>query len=253
MSILDNIVVTEIEKPIIVFSAKGRALRMEDRPSYGLSFCNSGQITYTHNGKQFVSTPRTAVLLPQGADYSLYGDKQGVFPVINFRCDGMLCDTITLFELNDPQKHLENFKKLSDLFLFQDKRLDVFSLFYDMLGQISSDQAVVQNPLRPLLDYIEGHIHNPELNNTALAEKMGVSEVYLRRLFAAHCGTTPKQYILNLRMEKAKQLLSDNLYTITEIAEKCGFSNLYHFCRVFKQRTGTTPSDYADRHMMHKI
>lgn len=253
MSLFDNVVVTDIEKPFIYLSERGRTQGMENRPSHCLAFCQIGQVTYTQNRKQYVLTPRHAILLPRGSNYVILGNRRSVVSAVNFSCTGLDCSTVTVFELSDPQKHMANFKRLSELFTLPDKRLSIFSTFYDMLRQVSADEAMSLNPLRALLDYIERHIDDPALSNTVLAEKLGVSEVYLRRLFAAHCGITPKQYILDLRVEKAKQLLSDHLYTVTEVAEKCGFAGVYHFCRVFKQRTGTTPSDYAARHIVYEI
>lgn len=253
MSILDNMIVTDIEKPLTVFSKKGRRLQMANRPCYGLSFCISGQITYVQDGQRYVSNPSCAVLLPRGASYSLYGDKSGMFPLINFQCDNLACDRITVLPLGNPKNHLSQFKKLSSCFLYGDNTLKIFSLFYDMLADIETDQTRSQNPLYPIIDYLREHIGDAELTNTILAERLGVSEVYLRRLFTTHCGTTPKQYILTLRIEKAKQLLADNQYTVTAIAEKCGFSSLYHFCRCFKERTGCTPLEYADNQVIYKI
>lgn len=253
MSVLDNMIVTDIEKPLTVFSEKGRQLQMDNRPCYGLSFCISGQITYVQDGQRYVSKPSCAVLLPRGASYSLYGDKSGLFPLINFQCDNLACDHITVLPLSNPKNHLSQFKKLSNCFLYGDNTLKIFGLFYDILADIETEQTQSQNPLYPIIDYLREHIGDAELTNTVLAKRLGVSEVYLRRLFTTYCGTTPKQYILTLRIEKAKQLLADNRYTVTAIAEKCGFSSLYHFCRCFKERTGCTPREYADNHIIYKI
>lgn len=253
MNIFDNMVVTEVEKPQTVFSEKGRQLQMDNRPCYGLTFCISGQISYVQDGRHYVSNPSCAVLLPRGASYSLYGDKSGLFPLINFQCDHLACDRITVLPLNNPKSHISKFKKLSNCFLYGDNTLQIYSLFYDLLAGIVTEQTLSENPLYPIIDYLREHIGDPELTNTVLAERLGVSEVYLRRLFTTYCGTTPKQYILTLRIEKAKQLLTDNQHSVTTIAEKCGFSSLYHFCRCFKERTGYTPLEYAGSHIIDKI
>lgn len=253
MGLFENVVVTDVEKPFVYQTERGRTQAMENRPTYCLSFCQSGQITYTQNDVDYILTPRHAVLVPQGGSYVIHGDKRSVVPAVNFTATGLDCDTFTVFELSDPPKHLENCTRLSELFALPDKRLSIFSTFYDMLRQVSEDEAMTLNPLRSLLGYIEQHIDDPALSNVLLAETLGVSEVYLRRLFVTHCGITPKQYILDLRAKKAKQLLSDHIYTVTEVAEKCGFASVYHFCRVFKQRTGATPSEYAERHVVYKI
>ena len=55
---------------------------------------------------------------------------------------------------------------------------------------------------------------------------------------------TPRQYILDLRLRLARQLLSETRESIGAIAEQCGFSSVYHFSRAFHQSTGRTPSEY---------
>ena len=57
-------------------------------------------------------------------------------------------------------------------------------------------------------------------------------------------GISPKQYIIDTRMNMAKQMLSEGSFKINAISEKCGFTNPYHFCRLFKEKTGLTPTEY---------
>ena len=85
---LKNAVIEQVTDVLTIHSQEGRVDRMHDRPCYGLSFCYSGQITYTQNGKQYVSDRAHAVLLPQGQSYSTRRDKKGDFPLINFTCVG---------------------------------------------------------------------------------------------------------------------------------------------------------------------
>ena len=97
MNDLNKIVVTDIIDVRTVFSPKGRYAKINNRKCYSLSFCNEGQITYTHNKKIYVSDPHHAIILPKGQGYTIRGDKSGVFPVINFECFDFLCDTMILF------------------------------------------------------------------------------------------------------------------------------------------------------------
>lgn len=251
MNILDNIVVTQIQPPIVVHSKKGREFQMTNRHSYGLSLCISGQITYTMNGNQYISNPSNAVLLPQGGTYTLLGDKEGQFPVINFKCENDNDKEIVIFPLENPQACIKSFEALKDLFLHNENQLKIYSTFYELLDKVSSVNS--QNPLDSVIKYIAENIQNPELSNTCLARQLGISEVYLRKLFSAHYNITPKQYILNIRIRKAKQMLRDTPFTVVAIAEECGFSSVYHFCRAFKQRTGLTPTQYAVNSRVLKI
>lgn len=251
MSIFENTVITNIYPTITVFSEKGRKAIMKNRQSWGLSFCIEGQITYTHNGKCFVSNKDNAILLPQGATYSLNGDKEGLFPVINFECDNLNTDTLVIFPLSDAKAYIKDYKMLSNCFLFGNKKLQQFQLLYNILERLDFEQA--KNPLSPIISYIESHIWDNSITNKVLAQKMNISEVYLRKLFLSNLGSTPKQYILELRINKAKQLLVDSNYSVTKISEKCGFSSPYHFCRAFKSKTGISPTEYARFNKIYEI
>ena len=121
-----------------------------------------------------------------------------------------------------------------------------------MLHRLSSYGAI-GNTLTTAIKYIEKNYQNPTLTNKTLAKECKISEVYLRKLFAAQLQTTPKQFILEIRMQKAKQLLTEGGVKISTIAEHCGVSNPYHFCRLFKQKTGMTPTEYARQNRVYKI
>lgn len=226
---------------------------MTNRHSYGLSLCISGQITYTMNGKKYISNQSNAVILPQGGSYTLFGDKEGLFPVINFKCENLNCDEIIVFPLENPQACIQSFKVLTNLFLHNESSLKIYSAFYELLSKVFPANSPKNTPLDSVIQYIEENIQNPELSNTELASQIGISEVYLRKLFLAHYNITPRQHILDIRIRKAKQLLCDTPLTVATIAEKCGFSSVYHFCRMFKQRTGLTPTQYAANNKVYKI
>ena len=253
MNVLENIMITDILQPITVHSEKGRKVQMKDRHSFGLSLCISGQITYTMGGKNYISHQGNAVILPQGGTYTLSFDKEGLFPVIDFKSENFNCNEITVLPLENPQACIQDFKILKDLFLRNECRLKKFSIFYGLLSKVSSSYSKKHPFLDAVIGFIEENIQEPALTNTALAKRIGISEVYLRKLFAVHYGMTPKQYILDIRIRKAKQMLIDTPFTVTAIAEECGFSSLYHFCRIFKQRTGLTPTQFTALNKIYKI
>ncbi len=240
-----NIVVTDIQPPIVVHAQKGWTFHMTDRESFGLSLCMRGQITYTMHEKTYVSHPGNAVILPQGGTYSLVGDKDGLFPVINFRCANFRCDEILVVPLDHPQRSISRFHSLQGLFRRNDSSFEIYSAFYELLQAVFATDTKRPLPLDRAVTYIEKNLQDQSLSNSTVAEQVGISEVYLRKLFTAHCGMAPKQYILEVRLRKAKELLTNSPFSVTAIAEECGFSSVYHFCRVFKRRVGMTPTQYA--------
>ena len=63
-------------------------------------------------------------------------------------------------------------------------------------------------------------------------------------LFTQTVGMPPQKYVTNQRIKNAKRMLSENRRSISEIAERCGFSDSMYFSRVFKKKTGLSPSEY---------
>ena len=253
MDRLEGITVTDIEPPVTIFSAHGRTYFMDNRPSWGLSFCSSGQISYVMDGKTYLSDSEHAVLLPKGGSYTLYGDREGLFPLINFQCTGLAMDTIAVFPLKNPRSFLVDYELLKGLFLFPGNKLKIYSSFYALLDRVFQDQQPRRDILYPAMQYIQAHLADPELSVASLAAEASISEVYFRKLFLAQYDITPKQYILNIRIQRAKDLLSGSGESVSAIAEKCGFSSLYHFCRIFKNKTGTTPTQYARENRRYRI
>ena len=77
-----------------------------------------------------------------------------------------------------------------------------------------------------------------------LAARTTVTPEYLCRLTRKELNTTPMELVYRLKIEKAAKLLSRTDLTVKNIAEQCGFENVYHFSRRFKSMTGVPPARY---------
>ncbi len=252
MNNINKITVTDIKELFTVSSPRGRKEEIRNRKSYGLSFCAEGKITYEIGGKRAVSDKNHAVILPKGQSYSLRGDKTGKFPVINFDCKEFLCHEVISLPIQSSDTYIKDFEKMKALSLFEENRAKMMSVFYNILHLLSTESSV-RNAILPAMKHIESNYQNPKLSNAELAEQCNISEVYFRKIFTETYKTTPKQFIVEIRINKAKQLLSDGFLNIGAVAEECGFSNQYHFCRLFKEKTGLTPTEYIKRNRVYKI
>ena len=81
---------------------------------------------------------------------------------------------------------------------------------------------------------------------------MNMSEAYFSRYFKQTAGIPFYQYLNYVKSEKAIALLRQKKYTVTEIAEACGFGTIRNFNRVFKNLTGYTPSSLPDDFILHE-
>lgn len=250
---IEKITVTDISSIATIVFPKGVVTNISNRESFGLSLCLEGQLTYSHNGREVVSDKNSIVFLPKGESYSIRGEKSGMFPLINFFCDEDFCDTVVSIPIKNAQPYLADFEKIKALSLFEKNRLKIMSVFYGMLQRISSETTRSYGVLAPAIKLIEEECFEREVTIATLAEKCNMSEVYFRRLFLSRMGVSPKQYLIDVRIEKAKQLLADGVLKVNAIAEECGFSNPYHFSRIFRQKTGQTPTEYMKQNKVYEI
>jgi AraC family transcriptional regulator len=91
--------------------------------------------------------------------------------------------------------------------------------------------------------FIELHAFD-QLRLADLAQELGLSPFTTLRQFRASTGKTPHKYVLELRLERAKQLLKKTGASVESIAKNAGFDDLAYFSRFFKQRTGHSPSSF---------
>jgi AraC-like DNA-binding protein len=105
---------------------------------------------------------------------------------------------------------------------------------------------------RRLTAYIQEHLH--DLDDVAvLAGKAGYTRSHFSRLFKAHAGLSPQQYVINARIALAKELLRGTTLSIAEVGARAGYGDAYQFSKQFKHRTGLMPSAYrADRSVFSK-
>lgn len=97
--------------------------------------------------------------------------------------------------------------------------------------------------LKQTLDYIQAHLKR-DLKIADLAKVAGMSQYYFICLFKRSMNITPHQYIIQQRIERAKQLLKNRDLTIVETALQCGFTSQSHLTNVFRKLTGITPKAY---------
>jgi len=124
--------------------------------------------------------------------------------------------------------------------------LVIKSLIFDLLAElpdqkwelISRDERIIK-----VLHFIEQNL-NEYISNNILAEHTNLATNAFTRLFRNEVGVSPQNYIRKKRIDKACALLDHSQSTIDEIAEDTGFSDRYHFSKIFKQVTGTSPGKY---------
>jgi len=101
-----------------------------------------------------------------------------------------------------------------------------------------------QNAIRQAVDYINEHFTDPDLSMTQLAARFGISTAKLSMSFKELTQITPSDYLLMLRMERAKELLAGTEETIKDVSAAVGYYDSSGFIRRFKQYASITPLQY---------
>ena len=250
MEDIENIIITKVKSVAFLPHQSGNTATTKNRYPYGISFCIDGHITFETNSKVIELTPNSAVLLPQNGSYSWICHKTSIYPQINFETDKSITDQITKFELGSYSLFDAKLKDLQNA-LITSSNAKAMSIFYDIIDNLGGKSKRGNRILTASIDYMLEHFDDSALSNEILASQSGISEIYFRQLFKEMFGTTPKQYILGLRIKKACKLLVESPSSISEIAEECGFSSVYHFCRSFKDNTGLTPGEYSKQNKLY--
>ncbi len=99
------------------------------------------------------------------------------------------------------------------------------------------------NPMYYIYKYIDENFIQ-DIDITTLAEMSGYSYDYFRHLFKEEAGVSPKNYIIDKRINFAKKLLLEMNISVSEVAHRCGFSTGSQFTVIFKERTGASPLQY---------
>lgn len=97
--------------------------------------------------------------------------------------------------------------------------------------------------LRSVLAFIADN-YERDLTLSELAQVAGMSTFHFAREFKRTTGTTPHQYLIKFRVERAKALLAESHMPLVEVGFRSGFSHQSHFSRLFRRLTGTTPLSY---------
>lgn len=140
-------------------------------------------------------------------------------------------------------RDVENAKSISEISeIGKSMFADYIALVHRQLNHRNYSKAV-----QSTCDYIENHL-DKNLSAEVLASRVGYSAYYLSRLFKKETGVSIDEYARNIRIERAKVMLSSSGDSIQDIAEELGFGGRNYFAVTFKKATGMPPAAYRKEH-----
>jgi len=224
----------------------------KDRPSHGLVLNDTDSV------KDYVFSDGTTLrtnggdlfYLPKGSTYSIKSIESGGCYAINFDAD-IDCEPFSV-ELKNNEKILRAFKDAAKVWKMRDAfyEMTIIKSVYDIVLQMAKEQQKKYIPksqellITPALERIKNDFTGNDLSVAELCSLCGISEAYFRRIFISKFGVSPKEYIINMRMNYAKQLLKSGQFSVGETANLCGYAEECHFSREFTKRVGVNPKKY---------
>lgn len=110
----------------------------------------------------------------------------------------------------------------------------------------SDDDANMPEAVQTAVQHLQTNF-TEHIETKALAEMCNLSESRFLHVFKKHVGTSPRQYLLILRTERAKELLLTGKLSVFEVASMVGFEDAFYFSRIFKKITGLSPRAYRQK------
>lgn len=114
------------------------------------------------------------------------------------------------------------------------------------------NKIIKEQLYQDICDYVFWHL-TENLKVAQVASYFGYNEKYLTTFFKQRAGISLKQYILQVKMERAKADLSETTEPVSQIAFRLGFTDAHNFSNAFRKATGLSPSEYRDSYNRHNV
>ena len=187
--------------------------------------------------------------VPSNLDYSRVS-KIDELIVIHFEVINCNARDIEFFEAKNPKAFQKLFTNILECWNRKEVgyKYKCSAIFNEILAMCYSENykpKSINSKIKNSVDYLLKHYNDCDLSIKAIAEQSFMSEVYFRKLFKAEYGISPQKYIVCLRIQYAKELISIGYYSLKEIALLSGYTDYKYFSTEFKKQVGVSPSDYV--------
>ena len=162
----------------------------------------------------------------------------------------------SLNEIMERETDEQRYEKQQQVFSHVEELLDAVS----QLGAVGQEHSRLNPEVRELeivsldeklvkgaTDYVEGNLDNADITVETMAEALGMSRVHLYKRLTAITGMSPSEFIRQIRLRHAEQLLSRSQLTVAEVAYRVGFNNPRYLSKYFKEQYGVMPSEYKGK------
>lgn len=219
------------------------------RPYCGICFVVSGKISYKTKNGIVTAAEGDVVVLKKHARYkAIFGKEPTCDILVNFRCEPFGSESEFFVEFKEQIIVFKNILYLKKSFFdilgyfVSEKSLLVKAELYKILDKICTSKEE-NNPYYKIKSVIDSDL-DFSMKEEQIAEKCAMSVSSLQRHFKATYGKTVSEYRAEMKISKAKELLTSGAHTLEEIAEILGFCDSSYFGKCFKKHEGMSPKKY---------
>ncbi len=222
-------------------------------PLYELTYYIKGHSKVLFNGKTIYMSPGDIIYIPKGIEDNLYTvNASEEFSLYNIYFDTdepMPKEAIHINANSDEFK--KHFEKIYRTWVgkgsgYYYKAMSQAYNIFEMVRRVQTKYTPKSkfDYLAQSEEYMSAHYHDIKFDYEKFVSLSGLSYSYFKKLFIDKYGCPPVKHITRLKISRACELLQTGKFSVSEIANLCGFENVYYFSNVFKKHTGVSPKNY---------
>lgn len=232
---------------------------LTNRTHFLLVYAAKGRAFYKADGKEFFVDEGNIVFFNKGVTHSGYSDRNNPWCYYTVAFDALACDGTPYESLSFPMITVASDKEkirnlYENLYYEWTTRSPGYSLYCRGIVSELICELIRENtksngqnePIDNVKHYMGTHF-TESFTTKQLADMANVSQSHFYRIFKNNTGVSAKQYLNEIRINRAKSLLKSGEYSISEVAGLVGYGDIYYFSRVFKKTTGVPPSAYIPK------
>lgn len=230
-------------------------VRWHSHENWELVYCTSGQGAFRMKSGEAISYQAGEVVVIPSREIHANSSTGGFTNIHITIADPAFVDR-TVFRVTDD-KDRSLLSAFTQAKIYYSSDINRRELVLAALGDLIVSYVVVfrsntefSKPVEQIRNSIRRNYANPDFALDQVIREMPFHYDYLRKLFKKEVGSSPLEYLTSLRMQSAEKLLTamwSNEYSISEVAQMCGYGDPLYFSRVFKKHFGCSPTNYISK------
>lgn len=220
------------------------------REYYLLHFIFSGKGTYRVHGRIYpVEKGQIFIIHPHDiVQYEADRNEPWHYSWVGFQAAVKLPDAMGEYVLDLPQAE-PLFRAMKDCDRSPvDTEYFLCSKVYELLAVLGRTQPAPKSKTAEHMLQAKNYIDTnyiAQITVEQIADQLGINRCYFSTAFKKHIGRSPQQYLMDVRLEKAAELMLSHGYTVSAAALSVGYADIFNFSKMFKRKYGMSPTAYA--------